>query len=143
MGLSTPPAPSALARRQWRPMAFIEILKETASGWMEDKAMRLSAALAMYTVLSLAPLLVITIKITGKILHDNDYARRQITDQISDLMGWQVAQAVQPMIETGARQGGGWIATIVSTIVLIFSATGVFVELQDSMNTIWGVKPKP
>ena len=119
------------------------MLKETIADWLEDKAMRLSAALALYTILSLAPLLVITLKIVGVVLRNKDYARDQMTDQITDLMGWQVAQAVQPMIESGSRAGGGWVATIVSTAVLMFSATGVFVELQDSMNTIWGVKPKP
>ena len=105
--------------------------------------MRLSAALAFYTILSLAPLLVITLKIVGAILRNKDYARYQMLDQISDLMGWHVAQAVQPMIETAGRPGGGHLATWISSAVLLFSATGVFAELQDSMNTIWGVKPVP
>ena len=119
------------------------VLQATAVGWVQDKAMRLSAALALYTILSLAPLLVITIKLVGVVLRNKDYARIQITDQITDLMGTQIAQAVQPMIENGGSHGGGVLATVVSTLVLVFSATGVFVELQDSMNTIWGVKPRP
>lgn len=105
--------------------------------------MRLSAALALYTVLSLAPLLVITIKIVGLVLKNKDYAHDQITDQITDLLGWRIAQAIQPMIENVKNPGGGVIATVISSAVLLFSATGVFVELQDSMNTVWGVKPKP
>lgn len=105
--------------------------------------MRLSAALSLYTILSLAPLLVITIKIVGVVVKNKNYARDQITDQLTDLMGWRVAQAIQPLIENSKEPGGGILATLVSSALLIFSATGVFVELQDSMNTVWGVKPKP
>lgn len=128
---------------RWRRQAILPVLKATIAGWLEDKAMRLSAALALYTILSMAPLLVITIKIVGVVLKNNDYARDQITDQITDLMGWRIAQAIQPMIENSKQPGGGVLATIISSAVLLFSATAVFVELQDSMNTVWGVKPKP
>jgi membrane protein len=110
---------------------------------MQDNAMRLSAALALYTILSLAPLLVISAKVVGVITRDAGHARTQITAQIANLMGPQVAQAVQPMFEGGTRPGGGVLAAALSTAVLLFSATGVFAELQDAMNTIWGVKPKP
>ena len=122
---------------------LVPLLKATAGGWMRDNAMRLSAALALYTILSLAPLLVITAKLVGVATRDTNYARAQVTAQITDLMGTQVAQAIQPMLESGSRQGGGVLAAALSTAVLLFSATGVFAELQDSMNTIWGVKPKP
>jgi membrane protein len=110
---------------------------------MRDNAMRLSAALALYTILSLAPLLVITAKAVAFITRDTAYARAQVTEQIRDLMGADVAKAIAPMLEQGGPQGHGVLATILSTAVLLFSATGVFVELQDAMDTIWGVKPKP
>jgi membrane protein len=139
---STPAAPDTHPPH-WRPRALLPILKETINDWLEDKAMRLSAALAFYTILSLAPLLVITLKIVGAILKNKESARDQMLDQISDLMGWHVAQAVKPMIETAGRPGGGHLAAVISSAVLLFSATGVFAELQDSMNTIWGVKPVP
>jgi membrane protein len=139
---SVPTGPAAHFRGG-RASEFLAILKETISDWIEVKAMRLSAALALYTILSLAPLLVITLKLVGVVLRNKDYARDQITDQITDLMGWRVAEAIQPMIENAASPGAGSLAAIVSTCVLIFSATGVFAELQDSMNTIWGVKPRP
>src|SRR6478735_8954032 len=71
------------------------LLKATVAGWVRDNAMRLSAALALYTILSLAPLLVITAKVVGALTRDTNYARNQVTDQITDLMGPQVAQAVQ------------------------------------------------
>lgn len=138
-----PIAESALKKPRWRRQAVLPTLKATVAGWVEDKAMRLSAALALYTILSMAPLLVITIKIVGVVLKNKDYARDQITDQITDLLGWRIAQAIQPMIDSSKEPGGGLVATVISSAVLVFSATGVFVELQDSMNTVWGVKPKP
>ena len=122
---------------------LVPLLKATAAGWMRDNAMRLSAALALYTIMSLAPLMVITAKIVGVVTRDAGYARDQVKAQITVLMGARVAEAVQPMLEGGARPGGGMLAAVLSTAVLLFSATGVFAELQDSMNTIWGVKPKP
>ncbi|MDB5297134.1 MAG: Ribonuclease [Phycisphaerales bacterium] len=135
-----PPRPS-------RPSRFLRslgpLLRATAAGWVRDNAMRLSAALALYTILSLAPLLVVTAKVVGVVLRDQDYARAQITAQVAALAGPQVAAAVQPMLAAGGRPGGGLAATLFSTGVLLFSATGVFVELQDAMNTIWGVKPRP
>ncbi len=105
--------------------------------------MRLSAALSLYTILSLAPLLVITFKVVAMIWHGQEVARQQIMRQMSQLMGSQAADAIKPMLDGTSKPGGGHVATIVSTLVLLFSATGVFVELQDSMNTIWGVKPAP
>jgi membrane protein len=126
-----------------RKLAVFTLLKKTASSWMTDNAMRLSAALALYTILSLAPLLVITIKITGVIWKNANSARQQIMHQMTNLMGTQAAQAIQPILEYGGKHRSGLLATIVSFAVLIFSATAVFNELQGSMNTIWGVKPKP
>src|SRR5258708_38401837 len=99
-------AGSAAPLRRGQAFAFFAILKETIADWLEDKAMRLSAALALYTILSLAPLLVITLKIVGAVLRDKEYARYQIMDQINDLMGWHIAEAVKPMIETAGRPGG-------------------------------------
>jgi membrane protein len=119
------------------------ILKETAQSWVQDNAMRLSAALSLYTILSLAPLLVITLKIVSMVWRNAQAVRAQMLAQMSDLMGYQTADAIQAMLDNGSRQGNGRTAAIVSTTVLIFSATCVFAELQDSMNTIWGVKPKP
>jgi membrane protein len=119
------------------------ILKETGKAWMSDKAMRLSAALALYAILSLAPFLVITIKIVGLLWRDQHDARSHVMRQLTTLMGGQAANGLQPILDSGAKLGNGLLATIISTAVLLFSATGVFVELQDSMNTIWQVKAKP
>ena len=79
--------------------ALLPLLKETASGWVRDNAMRLSAALSLYAVLSLAPLLVITLKIVGVVWTQKEYAREQITRQMTSLMGSQAAEALKPMID--------------------------------------------
>jgi probable HAF family extracellular repeat protein len=90
-----------------------------------------------YTVLSLAPLLVIVIRAMG-IAHARRFAREQIIRQATNLMGTQAADAVKSIIESSATQGIGLLATAISTVVLLFSATSVFIELQNSMNSIWG-----
>jgi len=139
----TAPLPIDAQETHSRLKRLLRVLSETAADWMQDNAMRLSAALSLYTILSLAPLLVITLKVIALVLRNKDYAREQMTQQVSSLMGPQTADAIRPMIEGGAKGGHGALAAVVSTAVLIFSATGVFAELQDAMNTIWGVKPKP
>jgi membrane protein len=118
------------------------ILKQTVSDWSEDKAMKLSAALALYAIISLAPLLVISIKVLSMIFGD-EAAAGQVGRQMSMLVGQAGAQAINDMIKHASQPGQGILATIISLVVLIFSASGVFGELQDSLNTIWGVKPRP
>ena len=105
--------------------------------------MRLSAAVSFYAILALAPLLVITLKLVGFVWTRQEYARVQMTRQMTTLMGPQAADAVKPMIASGGRHGHGVLATVLSTAVLLFSATGVFIELKDSMNTIWGTTLRP
>jgi membrane protein len=136
-----PPAHYHRTRRTGPTLAAL--LKETAAAWVRDNAMRLSAALSLYAILSLAPLLVITLKVVGVVWTRREYAREQITRQMAGLMGSQAAEALKPMIESGGRHGHGVLATVLSTAILLFSATGVFIELQDAMNIIWGVMPKP
>ena len=141
---SRPRGPGLRKHASHRAKLFTALLKATAAGWMRDNAMRLSAALSLYTILSLAPLLVITATIVGFALQDTAFAREQVTDQITALMGKGVADAInEMMVKSGGKGDAGTLAAVLSTAVLLFSATGVFVELQDSMNTIWGVKPKP
>jgi membrane protein len=110
---------------------------------MKDNAMRLSAALSLYTMLSLAPLLVITLKVIGMVWRGKDTARELISRQMTDLMGPQAADAIKPMLENSGHQGHGVLAATISIAVLFFSAAGVFGELQDDMNLIWGVEAKP
>ncbi len=119
------------------------LLKETVDEWNKDKASRLAAALAYYTVFSLSPLLIIAIAIAGAIFGE-EAARGEIVGQIQGLVGKDGAEFIQTAIESAAKptEGGG-LASAISVVVLLFGASGVFVELQDALNTIWEVKPNP
>jgi membrane protein len=118
------------------------LLKETFNEWNEDKVSRLAAALAYYTVFSLAPLLIIAIAIAGSVFGE-EAARGEIVGQIQGLVGRSGAQVIETAIENANKPQTGTIASIVSIIVLLFGATGVFGQLQDALNTIWEVQPKP
>jgi membrane protein len=102
----------------------------------------LAAALAYYTTFSLAPLLILIIAIAG-LIGGREAAQNQTMAQVQDLLGPQGAQFVQSMIENASRPATGISATLIGIVTLIFGALGVFSALQNSLNTIWHVKPKP
>src|SRR5438552_3421287 len=118
------------------------LAKQSTAEWMEDKASRLAASLAYYTMMSIAPLLIISIKVIG-LIFGAEAARGGITHYLSQNVGAKGAAAAEEMIKNAGQQGSGVLATIISTVILVFSASGVFGELQDSLNTVWEVKPKP
>ncbi|MEH2334273.1 YihY/virulence factor BrkB family protein [Nostoc sp.] len=122
--------------------AIWKLLQETFKEWSEDKASRLAAALAYYTIFSIAPLLIIVIAIAG-VVFGEEAARGQIVAQIQGLVGKDGAQFIQTAIQNANKPQTGAIASIISVVVLLVGATGLFTELQDSLNTIWEVKPKP
>jgi membrane protein len=115
---------------------------EGFTGWREHKASRMAAALAYYTVFSLAPILVISIAVAG-LVFGQDAAEGRIVGQISGLIGAKSASALEAMIAAARKPSSGILATVLGIATLVFGATGVFGELQDSLNSIWGVKPKP
>jgi membrane protein len=117
------------------------ILKEAANSWLEDKAPRLGAALAYYTVFSVAPLLLIAIFIAS-LLFGRGAAQHQIADQIQDLVGEEGGKAIGSILEHASQPGSGLVGSLLSIGMLVFGAVGLFVELQDALNTIWGVQPK-
>lgn len=118
------------------------LLKETFDEWNEDKASRLAAALAYYTIFSLAPLLIIAIAIAGSIFGE-EAARGEIVGQIQGLVGKSGAEVIETAIENANKPASGTIASLISIVALLFGATGVFSQLQDALNTIWEVQPKP
>jgi membrane protein len=118
------------------------LFKETYTDFMDDKAPRLGAALAYYTAFSLAPLLVIVIAIAAMVF-GQEAAQGQIVGTIQGFVGENGARAIQEMIAGASKHGSGITATIVGVITLLFGASGVFGQLQDSLNTIWEVQPKP
>lgn len=121
---------------------LFRLLKASFQEWQKDKASRLAAALAYYTVFSLSPLLILAIAIAGAIFGEQA-ARGEIVGQIEGLVGQQGAQAIQTALENANQPNVGSFASIISIVVLLFGASGVFVQLQDAMNTIWNVEEKP
>jgi membrane protein len=122
--------------------AIVSLLKDTFTEWSEDKASRLGAAVAFYTVFSLAPLLVVVIAVAG-FLFGPAAVQGQIQGQIAGLVGTQAAQLVQTMIAGAYHPAAGIVATVLGLATLLLGATGLFGELQDALNTIWKVEPKP
>lgn len=121
---------------------MFNLLRDTVREWREDGANRLAAALAYYTTFSLAPLLVLIIAIAG-LVGGHEAAQTRTMAQVEDLLGTEGREFVQEMIETASRPRTGWTATMIGTVTLLVGALGVFGELQNSLNTIWEVKPKP
>ena len=121
---------------------MLNLVKDTFREWREDGANRLAAALAYYTTFSLAPLLVLIIAIAG-LAGGREAAQTQTMAQVEDLLGAEGREFVQGMIESASRPSTGWMATFLGAVTLLFGALGVFGELQNSLNTIWEVKPKP
>jgi membrane protein len=116
------------------------IFKETVSQFLEERAPRMAAALAFYTAFSLAPLLIIVVAIAG-LAFGQDAAQGKIVAEIQGLIGTPEAKAVEDLIESAHRPVAGTWAAIAGLITLLIGATGVVGELQDSLNTIWDVKP--
>jgi membrane protein len=116
------------------------VLKFTGNGYIEDNCLSRGAAIAYYTVFSLAPVLIIVIAIAGFVF-GADAARGALLDEISSLMGRQGGEAVQAMIASASDQNrSGW-AGAVGLITLVVTASGVFSELQAALNAIWRTKP--
>jgi membrane protein len=126
--------------RRWR-----GLLVETFAGWWEDRAPRLGAALAYYTVLSLAPVLVLVTPVASAVLGDPRAARSEIRQQFAQLIGEQGARAVDDVLGAAAANYGrpSPFARALSWCVLVFGASGVFAELQEALDTIWEVAPRP
>lgn len=118
------------------------VMKETATEWWGDKAPRLGASLAYYTILSLAPLLVLVTPVVGW-MFGPERARAQIIAQVGQLLGAEAGLAVDGLIGLGGVNRPSSLATALTVGVLLFAASGVFAELQDAMDTIWEVTPKP
>ena len=115
--------------------------KETVNEFLQDRAMRLAAATAYYAVFSIGPLLVLTVGLAG-VVFGEDAVRKEIVQQMRSYVGEKSASIISSMMST-QRQGTSLWAAILGASALVIGATGAFGQLQDSLNTIWGVTPKP
>jgi membrane protein len=122
---------------------FPHLLKMTIIGWWDIKAPRLGAALAYYTILSLAPTIFLAMPILGVFFDDPTVVRNGVVAQFKDLVGAEGARAVETVLSYQPEYPPTRVTTYVGLAVLIFGATGVFAQLQDALNTVWGVVPAP
>ena len=116
-----------------------ELITAAYSGWNEDNASRLAAALSFYAALSLAPLLIIVLGIAGFVF-GREAATGQLVAEMRVFFGYQRAQIFQDIIASANRPASGLVSTIVGAIILLFGASGVFSALQDGLNTVWNVQ---
>jgi membrane protein len=128
-----------LRRFCWlKPKELSGLLKETVVEWSDDNVPRLGASLAFYTLLSLAPLLVVVVAIAA-IAYGKQAAQGELFGQISGLVGPQGARAIQGLLEGAYKPGTGLLATILGLLTLAVGASSVVVELRSALNTIWHV----
>jgi membrane protein len=119
-----------------------KILKGTFNGFIEDRALKLSAALSYYTIFSLAPLLLVLISLAG-IFFGREAIQGHVFTEINGLIGNQAAAQIQDIIRNMELSGKTNLAIVIGAVTLIIGATSVFGEIQDSINMIWKVKAKP
>jgi membrane protein len=117
-----------------------KLLKDTVLSFIDDEALSRGAAIAFYTVTSIAPVLLIVIAIAG-LAFGRDAAQNAITAQLSGLMGQQTAEVLQSAVASAAGKSSGIVATVVGIITLFATASGVFGEMQSALNAIWKVQP--
>jgi membrane protein len=138
---------AGIARRYRKPLRSLRwrdiqsIFSASFAEWNKHKAPRLGASLAFYTLLSLAPLLLVLVSIVGIVL-GRQAAESEIVAQVRSLVGSTGAKAVEALIEGSRNTTNGIIATVFGVVTLLFGASGVLVELRDALNTIWEV-PTP
>jgi membrane protein len=118
-----------------------KMLKDTVLAFIDDEALSRGAAIAFYTVTSIAPVLLIVIAIAG-LAFGRDAAQNAITEQLSGLMGRQTAEVLQTAVASAASKSSGVVATIIGIITLMVTASGVFGEMQTALNVIWKATPE-
>ena len=120
---------------------YLGLFKETFTEFGEDKAPRLGAALAYYTIFSIGPLLLIAVAMAG-LFFGQEAAQGRISGELDKVFGSQMSQAMEKMIQAANKPKSGTLATIVGVFTLILGASGVFGQLKDALNTIWNVEKK-
>jgi membrane protein len=129
--------------KQWMPFSkqVAHVLRCAVSEWFEHRCASKGAALAFYTLFSIAPILVLVIAVAG-FFYGAEAAQGQLLGQLKGLMGAKGAEAIQLVLAGARNHESGLRATIIATVLLLFGATSVFAELKDSLDEIWDV-PKP
>ena len=129
-------------RQSQQQSSWRAILKASATEWVDADSMTWAAAIACYTVLALAPMLVVAVKVGTFVLRQGN-AVQKIRDAATQWIGPDGATAVGAILDRMAQQRSGTIAAIISGILIVVSVGGVFAEIQQAMNRVWKLKPKP
>ena len=126
-----------------KPAALVSLFRKTTEEWIKDKCPQLGAALAYYTVFSLAPMVLVLLAVFGLVYGGSEQAREKVTDQLRHFLDPSGVKVFQDIATNASEPKGGILAVAFGIIVALLGASGVFGQLQDALNTIWGVKPKP
>ena len=118
------------------PRQLLGLLKQSAKGWKADNCLSMGAALAFYSLLSLAPLLVLIITVAGLVI-GRDQAQELLLTQASGLLGDTGSEGIKVVLQNASSQSDGIMQTVISAFMLLIGATTVFGELQDDLNRIW------
>jgi membrane protein len=118
-----------------------KLAKSTVLAFIEDEALSRGAAIAFYTVTSIAPILLIVVAVAG-LVFGREAAQGAITAQLAGLMGQQTADVLQSAVASAGEKSSGILATIIGIVTLIATASGVFGEMQSALNAIWKAKPE-
>lgn len=121
---------------------YYDVLKEAGSEFLNDNGTKLSASLAYYTIFSIGPLLLVVISVSSLFYKKADITAK-ILGQVSDLVGKTGADQIKTMLDNTKTDGNSTLFSIIGIVVLIFGATGIFTEIQSSINYIWSIKAKP
>src|SRR6476660_5427622 len=121
---------------------FGTILKNTFVEWKKDDPFRQSAVIAYYAIFSLPALLVLIINVVG-FFFEKEAVNGEISRQISGVMGEDTAKSVEGIVAKAGEMKAGIISTIIAVVTIILGATGVFIQLQKTLNNIWDVEQKP
>ena len=120
------------------PRQVFALLKQTLDEWLDDRGFTRSASLSYYTVFSIAPLLLIAVAVAGFVF-GKDAVTGELERELQGLVGESGATAIQEMMKSAGKRSGGIVATVLGIVMLFVGSTGAFVELQDTLNDMWGV----
>jgi membrane protein len=129
-------------KRKFSIKRFWDIVKKASNGFIDDKLMKLSGALSFYMIFSMGPLLLIIITMCS-IFFGRDAVEGKVYAQLTGFVGHDTAVQLQQIIQHAAISGKNTLATVIGIAFLVIGASSVFAEMQDSINMIWGIKPKP
>lgn len=133
-------SPPWVGQSAWLPKRYWQDLKRTVDSWLSHEGPRLAASLSLYSLLSLAPLVILSIAIAS-LAFGRTAAQEALINEVSDLMGADGAHTIETVIEYGKAPRAGGVASAIGIFILLFGASSVFGEMQSALNKIWDVKP--